>query len=169
MNTRPLGLVLLTGAFIAGLLLVLFGAQEIVLRPAQAQSPDSAGCNPPFQRGPGGQTISAGLVRVDLPAGYNYLWNAPDVGVLNGSLRICIIEYSSQVVIDTNTGRERSRLVVIPSAAPVLDLIVASARLIIPPTPTAAPSVGSGGAGGAVCTSVICPPNTGEAGLRWPE
>ena len=63
--------------------------------PASAQTPQSGSCAPPFERGPGGQTISAGLIRVDLTSGYNYIWNAPPVGSLNGTLRICIIEYFS--------------------------------------------------------------------------
>ena len=161
----------LVGAIGLALLIVLAAS----LSPsASAQIPQQGSCAPPFERGPGGQTISAGLIRVDLTEGYNYIWNAPSVGTLNGTLRICIIEYFSQVTIDTDTGAEISRTVAIPSAATVIDLIADSARLIIPPTPTPAPqavlagsgsSSGSGGANDAAF-GTIRPPNTGEAGLR---
>src|SRR5688500_16403480 len=84
------------------------------LSPAQAQTPHT-NCAPPFDRGAGGQTISTGLIRVDLPAGYNYVWNAPSVGTLGGTLRICVIEYFSQITINTNTGAEISRVVAVAS------------------------------------------------------
>jgi hypothetical protein len=152
---------------VAGLVLALVLAASLS-SPASDTAAQTAGasCDPPFQRGPGGQTISAGLIRVDLIQGYNYLWNAPAVGATSGTLRICIIEYFSTITIDTTSGRETSRVVAIPSATTVLDLIAASARSLLPPTPTPRPPSAATGSSGSSCTSTICPPNTGDAGLR---
>ena len=151
-----------------------------------SQMPNQVNCAPPFERGPGGQTITAGKIQVTLTAGYNYLWNAPAVGSSGGTLRICIIEYFSQITLDADTGAETGRVVAIASAAPVLDLIAASARLTTPPTPTpvpptpippavaassgasaaSAPSAASAGPSGSSAPfGTIRPPNTGDGGL----
>jgi hypothetical protein len=158
---------------VAGLVLALLLAATL-FTPASAQTPSQT-CSPPLKQSAGGEAITTGKILVYLPGSYHYVMNAPDVGTSGGTLRICIIEYMSQITFNTDTGAETGRVLGVPVAAEVLDLIANSARLLAPPTPTPVPAaaVTSGSApttggtsGRTVCSSIICPPNTGSAGLR---
>ena len=170
MNAMRVGRVVLALA----VLLLAIGGPAVMLVPALAnatapsQTPNQIDCAPPFERGAGGQTIAAGKFLVDLPAGYNFIWNAPPSTASSGTLRICVIEYFSQININAATGEEISRIVAIASAGPVLDFIADSARLATPPTPTPAPpppaAAGSGSSTSQFGT--IRPPNTGDGGVR---
>jgi hypothetical protein len=157
----------------AGLVLAFLLAATL-FTPASAQTPSQT-CSPPLKQSAGGEAITAGKILVYLPGSYHYVMNAPDVGTSGGTLRICIIEYMSQITFNTDTGAETGRVLGVPVAAEVLDLIANSARLLAPPTPTPAPTVAiaaasapgaAGPSGRTVCSSIICPPNTGSAGLR---
>ncbi len=152
-----------------GLLLSLLVAAT-QFSPAAAQTPQNQSCSPPLKQSAGGEAITAGKILVYLPGGYHYVMNAPEVGTSGGTLRICIIEYPAQISFNTDTGAETGRVVGVPVAAELLDLIASSARLLAPPTPTPAPFAANPGSAqpqrGPICSSTICPPNTGDAGLR---
>jgi hypothetical protein len=157
----------------AGLLIALVLAATLLTTAATAQTPQGMNCAPPLKQSAGGESVLSGKIIVDLPAGYHYVMNVPDRGASGGTLRICIIEYFTQLEINTDTGAERSRTIGIPVAADLVNLISGSARLAAPPTPTPVPTLppalssgGSSSAPRSVCTSSICPPNTGGAGLR---
>jgi hypothetical protein len=152
------------------LLLGLFVAAAL-FSPAAAQTPPTQNCSPPLKQSAGGEAIATGKILVYLPGGYHYVMNAPEVGTSGGTLRICIIEYLSQISFSTDTGAETGRVVGVPVASELLDLIASSARLLAPPTPTpapqaASPAISSQAAPRTTCISTICPPNTGSAGLR---
>ncbi|MGE0058538.1 MAG: hypothetical protein AB7T32_11200 [Dehalococcoidia bacterium] len=155
--------------FATGLLLSLLLAATL-FSPAVAQTPQNQSCTPPLKQSAGGEAITAGKILVYLPGGYHYVMNVPEVGTSGGTLRICIIEYLAQISFNTDTGAETGRVVGVPVAAELLDLIASSARLLSPPTPTHAPVTTNPGSSqpsrSAVCSSTICPPNTGNAGLR---
>jgi hypothetical protein len=157
----------------AGLVIALV-LSATLLTTATAQTPQGMNCAPPLKQSVGGEAVTSGKILVYLPAGYHYVMNVPDVGTSGGTLRICIIEYFAQITFNTDTGAETSRVTGVPVAAELMDLIADSAKLLSPPTPTPAPAVAvpqsagtsSQAARGAGCSSIICPPNTGDAGLQ---
>ena len=146
------------------------------LDPVSAQEiPDA--CTVPLARAQGGDTIRISSIQVTVPTGYTYQWG-PFVIPGGLHLRVCVIEYASEVTINALTGKETARVVKNPAAGPILDQIVASARLIQIPgqptwTPTPLPTSTPTPAQPPVAiqpqsqsgTSLITPPSTGDAGL----
>lgn len=140
----------------------------------------------------GGQVIPAGKITFRTGVGYTYSYAITTPAQGNPQLRVCVQEFNSDITIDSVTGKELSRVVNSPAATTVLDRVVGSVRFIAnpplaatsTPQPPGPPPSSAGGAGVAAaaplapqsqpitgqsttaCSSTICPPNTGDAGLR---
>jgi hypothetical protein len=108
----------------------------------------------------GGQLYAYRGIIFDLPVGHVYSFLGGDTW---GS--ICVVEYSSSVIVDSMTGREMQRHVNDPRAAAVLDQIARNVTINPMPTPVVFSTPPSGPPAPVTRGLPISPPSTGDAGL----